>query len=291
MNNHDDDLVSRALAFTDQEAAAEAERRKARFEATLAAIETDPEERARIDRIAADAGITDQDEATITPGMATAEALAMPETDMSAITEARRRQEQVRLLQQDTLDMQDKLIAQGEKMRAAMAQIEEHVATAEEMERGSRTRGTTLSQITMPVIVVALIGASLAMATRPTGVAGVVAVVFAALVGMYSVAFVAAFLMSVWSAMHANRHAERVLRLLMGSLSVEERLAEARGRAVTRALRNTPPDDSLNLEVGGDDNPDVIRLTRGAASGRLAREAPSGRPPARGVRRSQTTRR
>jgi hypothetical protein len=288
MSNHDDDLVTRALAFTDPEDTAGAERRKARLQATLAAMEADPAERARINRIAAAAGITDQDEGTVTPGRVTADALVLPETMMP---ETRRGQEQLRQLQQDTLDLQDKLIAQGEKMRAAMAQIEEHAAAAEQMEHGPRSRGTTLSQITMPVIVVALIGAALAMATRPGGVAGVVAVVFAALVGVYSVAFITAFLMSAWRAMQGNGHAEKVLRLLMGSLSVEERLAEARARAITRALRNTPPDDTLDLMVGADDNPDIIRLTRRAASGRLAREAPSARTPARGARRSQATRR
>lgn len=241
MNNHDDDLASRALAFTDPEAATGAERRKARLQATLAAIETDPAERARIDRIAADAGITDQDEATIPLDRPTAEALLL--IDMPEIAEARQRQEQLRQLQQDTLDMQDKLIAQGEKMRTAMAQIERHAAAAERIARRPRFRGTTLSQITMPVVMAALIGGTLLFAIRPGGTV-VTGVVFATMVGLCSVAYVAAFLMSVWSAIHGNSDAERVLRLLMGSLSVEERLAEANGRPATRALHDDPPDDS-----------------------------------------------
>jgi len=68
MNAHDDDLVIRSLASTDSEATEGAERRRARFQASLAAIDTDAGERARIDRIAAEAGITTQDEGTVAPG-------------------------------------------------------------------------------------------------------------------------------------------------------------------------------------------------------------------------------
>jgi hypothetical protein len=62
MNDNDGDLVIRSLASDPSEAVEGADRRKALFGASLAAIETDPRKRAYIDRIAAEAGITDQDE-------------------------------------------------------------------------------------------------------------------------------------------------------------------------------------------------------------------------------------
>lgn len=68
MNDHDDDLVIRSLASPDPEAAEGAERRRARFHASLAATEADATERARIDRIAAEAGITTQGERTRASG-------------------------------------------------------------------------------------------------------------------------------------------------------------------------------------------------------------------------------
>jgi hypothetical protein len=278
MSNHDDDLVSRAFASADQEAAEGAKRRRARFEASLAAIQADPGERARIDSIAAEAGIADQDEAVFAGGGEMADALS-PGIDVSLITEVRNTREQVDLILQDTLAMQDKLIAQGEKMRKAMEELEEHAAAAEEGRHRRRSRGTTLSQITMPVIVVALIGVTQLMAIRPSGVAATVALTFAGTVVLYSAAYVTAFLMSAWHTMRGNGQAEQVLRLLMGSLSVEERLAEARASAVSPALRNTSPDNDLTLEVGTRENRDVIRLTRTAASDRPTkrRSANSGR--------------
>ena len=54
--------VIRSLASDPAEAAEGADRRKALFKASLAAIETDPRKRTHIDRTAAEAGITDRDE-------------------------------------------------------------------------------------------------------------------------------------------------------------------------------------------------------------------------------------
>jgi hypothetical protein len=62
MNDNDDDLMIRSLASDPSEAVEGADRRKALFGASLVAIEADPRKRAYIDRIAAEAGITDQDE-------------------------------------------------------------------------------------------------------------------------------------------------------------------------------------------------------------------------------------
>ena len=60
MMNDNDDLVIRILASAYPEAPEGSERRRTRFKVSLAAIETDPRERDRIDRIAAEAGIADQ---------------------------------------------------------------------------------------------------------------------------------------------------------------------------------------------------------------------------------------
>jgi hypothetical protein len=58
MNDNDnDDLVTHSLASAYQDTAEGAERRKARFQSSFAALGDDLEERRRIDRIAADAGI------------------------------------------------------------------------------------------------------------------------------------------------------------------------------------------------------------------------------------------
>lgn len=58
------------------------------------------------------------------------------------------------------------------------------------------------------------------------------------------------------------RSAEKALRLFLGSLSVEERIAEARAYAVAAAIRNAPPGEDLTLQVGTAEDPDVIELSR-----------------------------
>jgi hypothetical protein len=50
--------------------------------------------------------------------------------------------------------------------------------------------------------------------------------------------------------------------LFLGSLSVEERIAEARAYAVAAAIRNAPPGEDLTLQVGTAEDPDVIELSR-----------------------------
>lgn len=271
MNDFDDDLVTRSLAYSPSDRADGAERRKASFQASLAALEADPAERARIDRIATEAGITDQDDNPVpgrSDGMHAAEALVLTEIDMSVIAEAGKRQEQVSLILQNTLQMQDKLIAQGQKMREAMEQIEEHASAAAELERTrpQRIAGPAVSQISMPAIVVALIGAITWLAVHPSAVAGIAALTFAGVVAAYAVSYMGIMFMSARALIHGRKGGERVLRLLLGSLSVEERLAEARASTVARALRNAPPDDSLTLQVGTTEDPDIIELTRGTAS-------------------------